>query len=304
MTTTSVQTMREPYLVIDDFLPIAVAGQMRRDIENPYNRPIASLGDVNTCLETPPEKVIQRQHLELFMDVLRSWSATRLGLREVTWPSLRVYIDGCQQPLHNDAGNGRFGFVYSLTRDRRRTTGGQTILLREGDLFRRNIGAARARSDFVDAIEPRFNRLVVFDERLPHGVGRVDGSMDPVEGRVALHGCLQVAGPTVAGTLAEQQVGAIVAAAWSDFIKAAAARVRLYHGSVVARLEINALGQVDACTLLMDRVIATDAADIGWPKLAAELVARLKQCRFAEAAGPTVVIQPFLVGETFTRPQP
>jgi hypothetical protein len=144
---------------------------------------------------------------------------------------------------------------------------------------------------------------VVFDDRLPHGVGRIDGPTDPLEGRFALHGRLQVAGPTFAGTLTEQQIGAIVSAAWSDFIKAAAARVRLYHGPVVVRLEINASGQVDGCTLLMDRVIATDVADVGWPKLVAELVARLKQCRFANGDGPTVVIQPFLLGEPFTRPQ-
>ena len=115
------------------------------------------------------------------MEVLSSWSVSRLGLREVTWPYPSLYVSGCRQNLHNDTGNGDFAFVYSLTRNDRRSTGGETIVLHEGDLFRRHLATAQAGRGLFDAIEPRFNRLVVFDDRLVHGVERVEGAMDPRE---------------------------------------------------------------------------------------------------------------------------
>jgi len=75
--------------------------------------------------------------------------------------------------------------------------GGETIVLHEGDLFRRHVATPQAGRGLFDAIEPRFNRLVVFDDRLVHGVERVDGSMDPVEGRFVLHGHLRADGPMI-----------------------------------------------------------------------------------------------------------
>ena len=40
----------------------------------------------------------------------------------------------------------------------------------------------------VTLVEPRFNRLTVFDGRYPHGVRVVEGTRDPVKSRVVLHG--------------------------------------------------------------------------------------------------------------------
>ena len=76
---------------------------------------------------------------------------------------------------------------------------------------------AQAGSGFFASIEPNFNRLVVFDDRMPHGVERVDGSMDPVEGRFVLHGHLRDKGAIVSGALTEQQVGEVVMEALIGF---------------------------------------------------------------------------------------
>ena len=121
---------------------------------------------------------------------------------KVTWPYLSLYVDGCQQRLHNDSTNGRFGYVYSLTWDERKTIGGETIVLKEGDLFRAIWADAPPVPGCYDLIEPRFNRLTMFDDRMTHGVQRVEGSMDPVEGRFVLHGHISEAGrsPTVRWT--------------------------------------------------------------------------------------------------------
>jgi hypothetical protein len=307
--TSAIQAMRAPYLVIDDFLPAEVAARMRGDIERHFSDPASHRPDTHqvwnywyvpglyTYLRTAPEKVLQHADVELFMEVLTSWSTSRLGLRHATWPYLSLYLSGCRQNLHNDTGNGDFAFVYSLTRNDRRSSGGETIVLHEGDLFRRHVATPGAGRNLFDAIEPRFNRLVVFDDRLVHGVERVEGSMDPLEGRFVLHGHLRADGPTIAGALTAAQVNSAVKEVWSEFLKVATARARLYHGPIVLRFQVAAAGQVESCAVLMDSVTAAEASDVDWPSLANQLVALLSRHRFPQADGPTVVIQPFLFGD-------
>jgi hypothetical protein len=307
--TTTIEAMRAPHLVIDDFLPADVAARLRGDLERHFSHPGAHKPDTHqvwnywfvrglyTYLRTAPEKVLQRADVDLFTEVLTSWSVSRLGLRHVTWPYLSLYISGCRQNLHNDAANGAFAFVYSLTRNDRKTTGGETIVMHEGDLFRRHLATPQAGRGLFDAIEPRFNRLVVFDDRLLHGVERVEGPMDPLEGRFVLHGHIRAQGPVIAGALTADQVDDAVGQVRTGFLSVAAARARLYHGPIALRFQVAASGQVEGCAVLMDRVVAADASDVGWPSLANELVAMVTRHRFPRAEGPTVVIQPFLFGE-------
>ncbi len=307
--TSVIETMRAPHLVIDDFLPAEVAARLRADIERHFGDPSGHQAATHqvwnywfvptlyTYLRTAPEKILQRADVELFMEVLSSWSASRLGLRRVTWPYLSLYVSGCRQNLHNDSSNGAFAFVYSLTRNDRKTRGGETIVLHEGDLFRRYLATPQAGRGLFDAIEPRFNRLVVFDDRLVHGVERVEGSMDPIEGRFVLHGHMRAEGPLIAGALTAAQVDDAVAQIWTGFLSTAAARVRLYHGPIALRFQLAASGQAESCAVLMDRVVAVDANDVGWPALADELVAMLLRHRFPQAEGPTVVVQPFVFGD-------
>jgi Rps23 Pro-64 3,4-dihydroxylase Tpa1-like proline 4-hydroxylase len=122
-----------------------------------------------------------------------------LGLSRVTWPYLSLYVAGCRQGVHNDSANGRFAFVYSLTKTQRSSIGGDTILYREGDPFRSKLRTPSADADFFERVPPRFNRLLVFDDRLPHAVDRVDGSTDPIECRLVLHGHLSEGGPIIRG---------------------------------------------------------------------------------------------------------
>jgi len=141
---------------------------------------------------------------------------------------------------------------------------------------------------------------VVFDDRMPHAVERVEGSMDPLEGRFVLHGHLRADGPVIAGALSVEQVAAGIDAIWKQFVAAAAARVRLYHGPIALRFQVAPSGQVETCAVLMDRVTATEATDAGWSSLLDQLVATVSRYRFAQADGPSVVIQPFLLGEVPT----
>src|SRR5215472_8558788 len=184
-----------PIIVVDDFLPSELALAMRQDIDAHFATPHLHKAETHqvwnywfvpelySYLRTAPEKVISHRHVSAFHASLSEWSTARLGMTEVTWPYLSVYVDGCRQGWHNDSRNGRFGFVFSLTRDQRRTVGGETLVMRGGDPLRAHLATAAAGRGFYEAIEPRFNRLLIFDDRLPHAVERVEGPMDPVEGR-------------------------------------------------------------------------------------------------------------------------
>jgi Rps23 Pro-64 3,4-dihydroxylase Tpa1-like proline 4-hydroxylase len=299
---------RAPLAIVDGFLPIELAEAMRRDIDAHFAEPQAHRPDTHqvwnywyvpelyTYLRTSPEKVIRREHIDAFMQKLQGWSLAILGLGNVTWPNLSLYVGGCRQSWHNDAVNGRFAFVFSLTRDLRRTVGGETLVMREGDPFRSNLARPMAGRGLYDVVEPQFNRLVVFDDRLPHAVERVEGAMDPVEGRFALHGHMSETAVLVAGALSADVVAEPLAAALQAFTAEASARIALYRGPLTLRLTIDRIGSVAKCDVLLDRVVHLDPGHVEWELLRGRLVERLHKLQFPSAEGETVLIQPILFG--------
>lgn len=306
--TTAPAAFQAPFAVIDDFLPIELAERLRHGIEEHFARPETHRPDVHqvwnywfvpgqyTYLRTNPDKIMDRQHVEDFMTALRAWSADTLGMNEVTWPYLSLYVNGCRQGLHNDTTNGRFAFVYSLTRDERKSTGGQTLVFHEGDPFRRGLHRPSAGSDFYTAIEPRFNRLVIFDDRMPHAVEPVEGPMDPLEGRFVLHGHLRNTGTIVDGTLTSDDIAPVVLETMLDFTAKTISRIRLYSGLLMLRFAIRPDGDVESCDVLVDRVAATDDGDTEWEALKADLVTRVKRLKFMASGGTTTVTQPVTFG--------
>jgi len=190
------------HLVVPDFF--AEAPAMRAAIDAHFANPAAHgadthqiwnywhVPDLYTYLRTLPRKVIPLPLMNGFFNHLTAWTRTNLGCV----PSdayLSLYVDGCRQELHNDALNGHFGYVYSLTRWReRRFSGGETVILKPSALGQSIAGgAAMAGSAFYDLVPAEFNQLLVFDDRLPHAVRQVNGLMDPLEGRLVIHGHLK-----------------------------------------------------------------------------------------------------------------
>ncbi len=297
-------------IIIDNFLPDELAAALRGDIDAHFANPGGHHADTHqvwnywfvpelyTYLRTTPEKVIARERSVAFHDALREWSFNHLGMAEVTWPYLSLYIGGCRQGWHNDSRNGRFGFVYSLTRNERRTTGGETLLWRDGNPFRSNLATATAGRGFYEVVEPRFNRLLIFDDRLPHAVERVDGSMDPIEGRFVLHGHLSEGRAVVVGALPATQVAEPLNAALSQFGSEISAAATSYHGPLILRLTIAASGALASCEVLVDRVIHPDPGHVGWHAVRATLLDRLGALKFPPSAGHTILIQPVLFGDS------
>jgi Rps23 Pro-64 3,4-dihydroxylase Tpa1-like proline 4-hydroxylase len=304
---------RAPYIVVDDFLPADLALAMRADIEAHFAEPGRHraeshqvwnywfVPEMYAYLRTTPEKVIRRELVQGFHDALRSWSIELLGLGQVSWPYLSLYVPGCRQGLHNDSANGRFGFVYSLTRNERRTSGGETIILHEGDPFRTKLTTAAAGRGLYEAVAPRFNRLVAFDDRLPHAVERIEGVMDPVEGRFVLHGHLSDGGTIVDGALPPEAILAGVSAAFGaatgplhEAVTANAAAA--YHGPLALRFTIAPTGEVASCQVLIDRVVSPLGDIAGWDRISGALQSALLASVFPTGPGPTTVTLPLLIG--------
>lgn len=158
-----------------------------------------------TALRTPAWTYFPRGVYERFHQRLVWWGRRTLGCHDVSPPWLSCYVDGCGQELHGDLPHGPWAFVYSLTRWRGRSfRGGETEILRDGvldhwDGFRSTRSVERA--ELFDVVEPRFDRLTVFDPRLPHGVRTVRGTLDPRQGRVVVHGWFVSPRPFVEGGL-------------------------------------------------------------------------------------------------------
>ncbi|MEA3063149.1 MAG: hypothetical protein QOJ94_2930 [Sphingomonadales bacterium] len=308
--------MRDPFLVEDAFLPAAEASALRAGFEAHFAQPHAHRPDTHqiwnywfvpelyTYLRTAPEKVLPPDLVRSFHDRLSRWALERLGLTCVTWPNLSLYVDGCVQHLHNDSTNGRFGFVYSLTLDNRRSVGGETIVLREGDLFRAHLTRAGAGSAMQELVEPRFNRLVLFDDRMPHGVRRIEGAMDPLDGRIVLHGHISEGEPVVRGPHDCREVAESVRGQVAFALEANRAAAVDAHGPLTLRLRIAASGAVESVESLVDRVARCSGGDPG--RLVDDILQRVSELRFSACGRPSEAFVPVMIGGPlpWMRPEP
>lgn len=294
--------------VVDDFLPHDWAAGMRADIDAHFSAPFKHRPETHqiwnfwfvpqayTYLRTQPEKVIQRQSVERFMERLRTWSIDTLGLGRLSWPYLSFYISGCRQSLHNDARNGRFGFVYSLTRDDRRSTGGETVVWRRGDPFLRNLRKPSAGAALYESVEPRFNRLVVFDDRMIHGVQLVEGAMNPSDGRFVLHGHIQESGPILSGPLPVESMLPGLNAALGYLDQECAAQAGRYDGPLVLRFAISARGSVGGLHVVLDRVFSEQGDEAAWAAIRIRFMELLGAASFPSSTGETRVTLPLRLG--------
>lgn len=295
------------FVVVDDFLPAELAQSMRADIEahfaNPYRHEAKThqvwnywyVPGAYTFMRTAPENIIPQPKVQTFIDRLTGWTISSLGLGNVTWPYLSFYMNGCSQTLHNDAKNGRFAFVYSLTKPNRKTIGGDTLVVLDDDAYRLHLRKSTTLGGFSNAVEPRFNRLVIFDDRAIHGVERVAGSMDPVEGRFVLQGHISENGPIVVGPLSYAVLQPAIQQALGQFVNEHTELVYAFHGPISVRFVFAPDGTIAEFRVLLDRVTHLQPAHAGhWPALREHYLAALARVRAPRADAPTTVILPIV----------
>lgn len=163
-----------------------------------------------TALRTPAYHYFPKAQYDAFHQHLVWWGRRTLGCHDVSPPWLSCYIEGCEQQLHGDLPHGHWAFVYSLTRwQSRRFEGGETLLLKD-EVLDWWSGFESTRSieerDVLREVPAKFNRLVVFDPRIPHGVRRVEGVKDPRFGRLVVHGWFVQPRPFVQGPLSTKEL--------------------------------------------------------------------------------------------------
>ena len=295
--------LRERFFVFDDFLPAEKSAAMRADVDAHFASPYAdqpSTHDVwnywhvpgsYNYLRTTPEKVLARDKVAEFVDALRTFAAVKFGFAGVSWPFLGLYVPGCSQSLHNDSTNGQMGYVYSLTRNARQTIGGETLIVHDRDLFRTSLDQAAAGTALFDLVEPRFNRLTLFDDRIPHAVQRVDGSMNPLEGRFVLHGHIRESGVIAQGALPANVIQQPVVEALKELREGVANAV---NGPLVLAVEIGKSGEVERMRPIFDRLASNGEVDID--ALRAEAAERISRLKFPAASSSTRANIPLMFG--------
>lgn len=189
-----------------------------------------------------------------FMERLRGWCLETLGLVPMGLPNLHLMIHGCRLGLHSDFHNGVWGYVYSLTRwEERRFSGGETLLLRDGipSYKRHHVHGG----DLYELVPALFNQLLVFDDRLVHATPAIEGSMDPLQGRIALVGHIRATSPIASDGDLAAEVRHVI---WDklEHLRAALANYRDVQGTVTYRIHVGESGAVISVSALTDNLVS------------------------------------------------
>jgi len=297
--------MSRSVVIVDRFAP--EAADLRATFDERFADPRSTRGDrfqwdwwhvpgQYTALRTPAWTYFPRRAYEAFHRRLVAWGRETLGCHDISPPWLSNYIDGCRQELHGDLPHGPFAFVFSLTRWNRRVfQGGETMLLRDEVLdFWSDFRSVRAveEAELVRTVEPRFNRLTVFDPRIPHGVRPVSGTRDPREGRLVIHGWFVQPRPFIRGPLAPRALEARIGdlsqqlGGWIGDLPLA--------GLLSLRLDVTAGGTVARLQILADTTRAPVSEERERRRLIANLRKSVAAWKLPKSRGPSTVTLPLV----------
>jgi hypothetical protein len=250
-----------------------------------------------TALRTPAWQFFPPKLYDAFHQRLVWWGRRTLGCHDVAPPWLSCYVNGCEQRLHGDLPHGQFAFVFSLTKWAQRTfRGGETLVARDGLLeFWRGFTSLRSleEPDLLEAIEPRFNRLVVFDPRLPHAVRRVDGSMEMTEGRLVIHSWFVQPRPFIEGALKTSELARAIDSV-SEVVSAALEGGLALAGLASFGFGVTAAGQVRAVKLLADTTRGAPGQEADVRRLLRRVQTAISGLKFGRQRGPSRVTLPLV----------
>lgn len=281
----------------------SAATQMRQEFEGKMGQPKRThngrfvwdfwhVPQQYTLLRTPADQFFSQKVWSKFLSDLGLWSARTLGCQAITPPWLSCYIEGCEQKLHSDLPHGPWAFVFSLS-PKGKFKGGETVLLRPQvlDYWKNFLNAEdRELHSFVKEVPSNFNRLTVFDPRIPHGVNRVRGTMDPMEGRLVVHGWFTEPRPYIEGALTAIKVAPALDDAVDGF-SLASQKLGAWHGMLSLRLMISASGKVQGLKVLANSLQALEGSAALSPALLRKQFGALQ---FPKAKGATEVTLPLL----------
>jgi hypothetical protein len=293
------------FVIVDRFA--AEARALRKTFDDRFEDPRSTRGDrfvwdwwhvpgQYTALRTPAWTYFPKKVYESFHRRLVAWGRARLGCHDISPPWLSLYIDGCRQELHGDLPHGPFAFVYSLTNWSTRVfAGGETLLVRDEVLdFWHDFRSVRAveEAELIRAIEPKFDRLTVFDPRIPHGVRAVTGTRDPREGRLVIHGWFVQPRPFVEGPLRLRLLSSRVdelssqLGGWLEDVPLA--------GVLALAFTVDRRGSVRKLRVLSDTTRVPRAEERERVRLVRRIKQAIEDWRFGAQRGPSNVTLPIV----------
>ncbi|MGS1053448.1 2OG-Fe(II) oxygenase [Burkholderia glumae] len=231
-----------------------------------------------------------------FFQFLSEWGLKNLGTGAINTNWISFYIDGCYQRLHIDRSQGAWAFAYSLSmNDANKFMGGETLFLQPQllDYWESNISGPDISTGGIYAkIPPHFNQMVIFDGRIPHAVQMVEGTKDPLEARVVIHGWFDRPSLRSDGALSISEVKPVMddfrASDLAAYFENASGK-----GIVTYQIKIQSTGIPSSVTCLSDTLVLSRASELKLGSVAvrqrnvAEMLAALK---FPDAdAGSTII---------------
>lgn len=240
------------YLAVDSFYP--EARQLRSVFDKRFADPLRSMPErfmwdywhvpgEYTALRTPAYHYFPKTVYERFHRHLVRFGREQLGCHDISPPWLSCYIEGCRQEPHRDLPHGPLAYVYSLTPwARRKFSGGETFIVRPRTL-----------------IEPKFNRLTIFNPALVHGVRHVKGTHDPREGRLVIHGWFVNPRAFWTGPLGAEEIHESIS---EGLFQMGFSELGLGHGMVSLRLKILPSGTVQSARFLINTLTGAKAAHV------------------------------------------
>lgn len=212
---------------------------------------------------------------------------------------MSCYIDGCRQEIHSDLPHGPFAFVLSLTPwEARRFIGGETMILREEILsFWSNLDRYTSNGleekEVFQAIPSLFNRLVVFDPRVPHQVRRVEGAADPRDGRLVIHGWFMQPRPYIDGPARRPELQKAISGVVNGLSEAIGDTDTL-RGIASYRFSINPTGRVSGCKLIASTLIEMNGNQELVRKVLSSVPLSIRSMRFRPQSRTSHVTLPLI----------
>ena len=278
-----------------------------------------------TQLRTPAKEYyyegeILNEFYAKFEEELLKYARENLALSNFTPIWMSCYVDGMGQELHADVPHGPLAFVFSLTKNfddsdddkssspskcGRYFRGGETTILRpERANYWQSFDPTEIveRTQLFEEIEPKFNRLTIFDPRLPHGVREVKGTKDVSKGRLVLNGWFNEPAISCQGGLTIEDVGKVLDAKL-DLLYEELETLPAMIGFAALRMEIEAeTGNVDSISWGADTVApalslrdpneVTETRDV----VLATIAGMMSECVFPSSKEKSSICVPFVFG--------
>ncbi len=290
-------------LVVPSFFP--EARKLRGEFEDLYSDPgrvdprrfrwdLFHVEGQYSHLRTPAYLFFSESLYRRFHERLVDWGRRTLGCHDVSPTWLSLYLDGNEQRLHADVPHGPWAFVYSLTLPSPRRKGGETLFLSEETLdFWRSFasGDRFEESRIVESVEPRFGQLLAFDGRIPHGVRQVEGTRDPLHGRLVIHGWFVEPRPFIEGPHRRDQVSRAVEA-FSEGIEAWMPPSARLHGTMSVRLNIAKDGKISKIQKLASTLRDLEGASADG--IERKALRALAEINYGKAKGASILTLPLL----------